>query len=381
MPNDSRPRCVLYVGDGFSRSLREHYGVGKEIVTWPLFPPPAHICYIPAKSTFPDQFDEHTKLADPQLFPALWKSWRDWQKNAAMPAAADAFLAFCTFFAAQERAFESGKSNGHSHLAFDRGSPGIQLRAYLWNLFKVYDHMFSEAVKRGSLDGWDWWPVIQMLAASTHLTVISYNYDTNIEGLLNTLKHPRFTVPVSDCVARIREGSQNEIIVLKPHGSIVHSLLSSIHGGPNPWLASENLFAFTDCKMDSPIDHSLNWCPILPDLVPPGHDYLHLANYDADIQDGIFEALRNAELLIWCGLSGREPDRSEFTKQLANLRLKTPVLHIGVESTNSQIGDDKGEAADLLRASSCIYTFRDKRHVYSIPIWVNAILAEISPGR
>jgi hypothetical protein len=89
--------------------------------------------------------------------------------------------------------------------------------------------------------------------------------------------------------------------------------------------------------------------PAFPDLVPPGHSEIHLADCETDVRSAVEYAIANADALILSGLSARSPDTAEVEGYLKYLRDDTLVLHHG------RNGDEDNPAGQLLRKYSTNY--------------------------
>lgn len=151
--------CVM-LGNGFTLDFAHHHALKADIELTRLMPPPPGAVYSP-----PDDTDEWTgcPLSDETLFPELWKLSRSISSGSIYP--------LCQLL---------GKSSPHLNRPgqqFFPGQAGVELRFYLWHLFRHYDRTFRSSNQRSMLRTWPWYATLQYMCLSWCVTIVSFNYD------------------------------------------------------------------------------------------------------------------------------------------------------------------------------------------------------------
>jgi len=252
-------------------------------------------------------------------------------------------------------------------ISFTNRHPGLQLRCYLWHLFHLYQETFLNRCGAPPIDDWPWYPVIQCLLRDTRLTIVSYNYECLIETIVSDCFYSYFSPPVF-CVEQASSRTAEEIVVLKPHGSISHTFPS--YGGSE----GGGLFVVNNCDGGwrfARNEIELHECPSFPDLVPPGHSQYHLANYETNVMQAVKHSFAEADFVLLCGFRAAGPDATELEAFLEACNPGTPAAHVGLRSAD----DESNSAGNLLRRFCAPYAFFDAAEVQSIPPWINASLS------
>ena len=103
--------------------------------------------------------------------------------------------------------------------------------------------------------------------------------------------------------------------------------------------------------------------PQFPDLVPPGHfggDWIRPAY---NVLQMAKHRLRHSRVIVFCGLSGREPDRSEVEGLIGAISDDAVVIQVGLRAN----GDDENDVARLLATRDLRAAFLDAEEVARLP--------------
>jgi len=314
------PRLVLVIDDGFSRSFLHAHGLADQAVTGYLLPPPDSAMYLPGEH---DNFTRRP-LRLTEQFPRLADSWNKFcDSNPRLTSPREKFRSFC-----RERESEAGSSdrNGPLEGTCFYDTVDVQFRFYLWFLFKWYNGLIDRAIRNDFNANWPWNAGLKKLAIVFDLAVISFNYDLVCERSLD-----RYSTGVNQNMQALRMKWLFQPAVIKPHGSIALSIgqkgLDRMWGD-NPWLGDAVLSA---SDLGVRFDPSLIRNPFAPDIVPPGHAGKHLWNFRSDATDAAHEAIRSADAVLVCGLSGDEPDTAEVDQLLSQMQGRVPAYQIDLE--------------------------------------------------
>lgn len=329
-------RCVMIVGDGFSRSFINHVGLQNRIVTHTLFPAPVEVPWNPDPDFPPEDQPDCKSLSDKNLFPFLWEAWETYQQATVGKVQSVQEWAF----------YDSLWRNQRANTTYDKGSvslisddPPLQLRAYLFYLFRHYFEIMKPYTTRlQQWEKWEWFPWLQLLNQFFDTTYISFNYDLVLESALGALGFS-FFCPVSTADINIPTPPKARRVV-KPHGSIAFHL-----GGFKMRIVGRSHNVFQNCGFSNmmrvmipPPKHTSIF-----EIVPPGHNVIDRIIPEFRLEDEVINHISNADLIILCGLSAREPDTKEIRGYLSHIKRKTSALHLGLP------GDDKNDAGQILR--------------------------------
>ena len=228
----------------------------------------------------------------------------------------------------------------------------LELRFYLWQLFRYNDAVWRRHEGWNALTDWQWKRVLRKLIAEHELTIISFNYDimfeslclSGVDAIVDTGK--RFLYNPSNCMAELWRRKPGWPLLLKPHGSLSYDRLGTmLIGCGNTWLDPSAHITLRGIHGTPRFGWPLDNMPILlPDLVPPGHSELHRLETATDVVLAINQSIHECDALILCGLSAREPDTKEVRQYLSNLKTGTPVIHVDKNRDN--------DAGRLLKAVS-----------------------------
>ena len=179
------------------------------------------------------------------------------------------------------------------------GDPNYELRRYLWDLFHFYQSVTPTPFK---LEGWGWSEVLNHLKSSVDLTIISFNYDLNIECVLKRLGY-RFTWMVERVVEYLGNREAGRALILKPHGSLNYfsmddDMMLSIMNGQDNAIISCQFTPFTRV-----VPYPCNLRPVLSDIVPPGCAGDKYCNPNSDVSSAIASEIVDSDVLLLCGLS------------------------------------------------------------------------------
>jgi len=351
----SKKRCLLLVGNGFSCGFVNHFGLQQHIDLINILPPPDWLNreQLPISGT-----GLQKGLWDPTRYPELHSEYSRLQSQGV--GRADMFLELCRILSENAAFAVAGKKS----LAFDNRSPAMQFRYYLWHLFRRYWLYIKEIAGNLFIEEYPWYDVLHSLCCAFDLTVVSYNYEFILESLLYEIARPGSKLaikhPIVGCAELLRRRQAGDVVVLKPHGCISHTL--PLGGGEGA-----GLFIVNGLKVNAPNgyrpDYELRNCPSLPDIVPPGHSEGHLGNLDTDVADATRAAFAQADYLVVCGFSGRGPDASELEGFLRCAN-KVCCVHVGLWKNRDH---ERSATAMLLRRYSRKYTFVDSSSVALIP--------------
>lgn len=313
----SGKKCVLFVGNGFSIDFVKWAGLRVELACSSLMPPPKHALYLPSPE---DRFREG-RLWDKEIWPNLHAIWEEHREKFN-------FLDFCKELAdlgPMNAAKEDGK---WSFLTCDLGN---EFRAYLWHLFKFYDMIMGPVLHSSDLSGWQWYNFLGRLRDRCVTATISLNYDYNFELL--SMRHgapcisPRFNTPMFSW-----ELASKVEFCLKPHGSIACMSVDGLGTAPNPWLnklLTQNMSTLCFDPTGG-IAYPPARCPVVPDLVPPGHCDSHFCEPGFQIRDDCSRAISEADCVIFAGVSGAEPDTPEIRRYCDAIKDRAKVAVVGI---------------------------------------------------
>ena len=344
----SRPQLVLMIGNGFSVDLVYHLGIRDRVITNPLIPQPETTLYTPIESD--DPFPEQP-LWNRNLFPELWAEWE------RKPPDKD-FSWLCEHLASRGPINFSTEPRTYSFFCREAG---YQLRAYLWNLFRVQDNIHWAALTSKTYHGWAWGKVLAQLVSFYRVTVISFNYDVNIERFLEQGLACRVIAPGDRCMEALTTADPFSVLVLKPHGSIGLYSAADLYLGGVKWLHFNIAWNCSAFEFAQPVTRfPLDRYPSLPDIVPPGHPGDHLANPQMDVTQAIKWVMERCDAFVLCGLSAARPDTDEVRSYLSSLRPETPAFHIDMNPSVP--------AAGLLQKVTTRYKFMRPAEIGSLPL-------------
>jgi len=346
--HEKRPLCVLMIGNGFTISLMRHLGLFERVNTTQLIPidgaahPPQYVPFeapanAPWRELKKDEF--RGNLWSPEIWPHLYAEWQQWR--TANPTSDQ--YAFFTHLVGRS----AGRARG-GVLNFDGDPVGVELRFYLWQLFRYFDLTWRSEVavvddparhrrwgwnfgglRPGVLDGWDWWAALQLLCKNFQLVIVSFNYDPFIECCLGGITGFWFNPP--HALQDLAEQKPRQPVLIKPHGSITWDPFTLFGPpGPHPWLSMGRNSVFAHSDWIPRLCYPRPTAPFLPDLVPPGHAGDHLWDMKSQAQPATRDALQRCDALIVCGLSAVEPDTAEISMYLQSLRPRTYTAHVDV---------------------------------------------------
>ena len=336
---DGRPRSVVFVGNGFSASYVGHvlgdpYKSGFNDV-----PGPGPAQYLPSEN---DRF-ERSSLWDREKFPLLHSAMEESVCNGR--SRRDAWTSVCASAAVSAPFIQQYENQ--PMIEATGGSLGMELRAYLWHLFKYYAHDCHARISETNPVPWRFERLLTSLLRFTRSTWVSFNYDKWLEDRLrfdcSQAKLGAPVLPTQDCLGHLIGRIPNAPVVLKPHGCVHHYAPAGFGGSPNWWL-DEGRFIWGDGDVFVDIVDFPNSIPPIPTLVPRGHaGEIHLADPMSDVQQAIPLAVSDCEILIVFGFSAAPPDDDEFKRYLSNMKEGTIAVHVG------RAWDRDNEAARLLR--------------------------------
>ncbi len=351
---DPRPSCCLLLGDGFTQGFLAAAGLEDRIRCRidDLVPAPANAVYIPVEG---DRCDRGP-FWDPEKWPRLYRTQeqsglvgRDFFKSLALGA------------------FNPSRERGR--WSFRTGTLEYELRCYLWHLFRSYESGLT--ITGEQISRWSWSSLLHYLLAEFRVYVVSFNYDTWLEGLMSNglaCSDSYYRIPFTPFVERPRldpfDYRAGTVLMVRPHGCIAHHLdfAGSAALGPNPWLTdhtfTENISSWNRTQFDRQPGF-----PMIPDLVPPGRQGDDYCNPDSIASPLGGEFIARSELVISCGLSGGEPDSAEVNALLQSLDTKTRFIQVGL-AANEDSTNAVGAAAQ--RSVGERYMFYDASEVSRI---------------
>ena len=318
--------CVLVVGNGFSISLLHATDLSDRIVLGSILPPDESVRYLPFQA---DRFDERP-LWDQAIWPLLWKEYHLWKNSpnsSTEPWAFFGHLARTHTCIINKPPEKSIKIEDFRHVTYE-------LRYYLWQLFRYYEQIWTAGLGRRQVEAWDWWRPLRYLASNTNLTVISFNYDCFFDSTLyfrgqyGVIDKPgRFLFHPKKCCEMLGTRQPGDVVLLKPHGSMMWEPYSGVSFGQNPWISQCTDINIREVKQGRREYPVTNRCVLVPDLVPPGHNEKHLIDMDTDVFQAVPQAIAQCDALVLCGLRAGEPDTAEVERYLSELRDGTPAFH------------------------------------------------------
>lgn len=361
---DTRPRCVLVIGNGVSIDFLETFKLSKRVNVQSIIPPPSWVQELEIPMTGSAVVKP---LWSEERYPELFLSWQRYFGSTDSAT----FQGFCEF-GKNEWAFDRPDSNHltQQYPSFSTRSAAMQLRYYLWHLFVTYDKEVRENlnVDLHQLMQWKWTKLLLELHLRFRLTVVSYNYDFFVEPIFRDLGIDYY-VPAHNCVQHWIVRDINEVCILKPHGCIAH-VSQHIGGGESAGLMIvQNFSAPSFSKFVYPPTEN---CPSLPDLVPPGHYKDHYANSISGVENAVDIAFRDCDVLICGGFSAAGPDKREFAGYCDKLNRVQNLAAIGLKRFN----DDKNDASNILKAIAekrgAQFSFFDSEEILTFPSWIDS---------
>lgn len=359
--DDTRRRCTLVLGDGFTQSLLTHVGLvdSAPSIVKKHFPAPDDKLYHP---TTGDTFGSApARFWDPHKWPLLSRAWSDFGST---------------------NAWEFYRSLSHERInaslpggwAFDTASLGYQLRAYLWHYFVSLDAEVMAESRAGKLHDvgttWPWAILVQLLDLDFRLSVISFNYDMFFERLFKGLIRGQLVGTVENNLMPLEQNSLGSVILLKPHGGINQFLTKParyVRASANPWL--DDISVLNDAsnaaltQFHEPLVAPFDFFPLTPSIVPPGHLGDNICNPFSQVPALGCELVNSAHIVIFCGLSARDPDTKEVAKLVSSIKQNALVVHVG----RSAHMDHENDLARLI-GGSCVVNrhFIDAKDIASV---------------
>lgn len=352
-------RCVLMVGNGFSISLLKETNLWVKIPIGSLLPPDESVQYLPFLD---DRFAERP-LWDEIIWPRLWSEYHLWKASGR--GSNKPYDFFAHLARTHTKVFTHPTSKSIQILDF--ADITYELRYYLWQMFRYFDKVWCEEAGWRKVNHWSWYNPLKRLAVESNLTIISFNYDCFLDSTFyfqsefriidapgRLLYHPK------RCCELLGIRQPRDVVLLKPHGSMMRVPYAGISFGQNPWLWHMSKFHIKSIAQGRTEYPVRNRCGLPPGLVPPGHNEKHLIDMDTDVVPAIGQTIRECDAFILCGLSAGEPDTAEVEKYLSNLRSGTPTIHVDLCHDTP--------AADLLkRYSPSGYQTLDISRVKTLP--------------
>ena len=244
--------------------------------------------------------------------------------------------------------------------AFSTASLGYQLRAYLWHYFVSFDRAVAQqfADRNISVADWSWTKIFELLIRDFSLSVVTFNYDLIADNLLRAITGRRVCEFVEAPNPPLNHWPMSSLFLLHIHGGIHQYLVFPAtyqQSGPNPWLpkVAGSLVVQGDVSTGSrtafglPLRPPYDFFPLTPSLVPPGHQGDDICNPWSRVTELSRELLASAQLVIFCGLSAREPDTDEIASLVNAIRPGALIVWVG-RAANA---DDQNDLARLIRES------------------------------
>jgi hypothetical protein len=366
--HDTRPKCVIVLGDGFTQGFLSSQGLLEEV-----------------QSRVSGHFQNHPLLAyEPSpneiregLDQPFW-SRAHWPKLHGMWSAGG-FTSPAQFYEAL--ALESINPSPRSE-GFDTRTVAYELRCYLWHMMRAWQLVIrSKLQSAGVYEYWNWFSLIAILVRHFKLTAVNFNYDETLADALYGAQslHPELAPlsfkrtisrPVQYMERKLKLGT---VVSVHVHGSVVHwedqTAFSPAAGEePCPWIRSGLLVV--GCQSFDSTQYCINQelvnaMPFLPSLVPPGHNGMQMANHMTSSHFAPVIAhhyIGEADVVIFCGLSGAAPDTFEVRYLAGAIRDSARVYQIGLDKYN----DRDNKLGHMLR-SHPHYAFVDASDLRRIP--------------
>jgi hypothetical protein len=334
--SDLRRKCTLVLGDGFTQGYLRAFGL-HERVRCRIRDHFQNVETLRYVATRGDRFASGSPLWEPCKWPRL-------------------FEAIGQFGAFDSWGFYRSLSNqllnpdrGHGGTTYHSSTLSFEVRCYLWHLFRsVQTEIDAYMVGRTPPEykEWLWYPLLHVLLNEFNVSVISFNYDLVCEAVLGA----NFNTGVTYLTDRPVWVPRANVPLVKLHGSInLHAPtpISAFTGHqPNPWLAQIDVQDSLTFGVMRPYD--MTHFPEVPDIVPPGHygvDRFHPWAAETQFAKSM---LTQAEIVVFCGLSGADPDTPEVQDLISVIVPRRTVFQVGLQTATND--DDQNELAQALRA-------------------------------
>jgi hypothetical protein len=341
--DDPRPRCALVLGDGFTQSCLRHYHLDTAAPSSVRrhFPAPDDKLYVPVTG---DLFGP-SALWDARKWPRLFAAWHTYGRLDDPYG----FYQAC----ARERI---SSSVARGTWSFSTDTLAYELRAYLWHFFRSFQrtidrHLVGHCVSEPG--AWLWGRLLKLLNMDFRLSLVTFNYDLLVPRVLGAVIGRRIVGAVERPDPPFDEWPKTCVPLLLVHGGINQFLdfPPDFRRGPaNPWLhfirLRGNLSDQSITIFRESYDPDFDYFPLAPALVPPGHQGDDICNPHSRVQEMAKELLAVADVVIFCGLSAREPDTLEIQGLVNAVQPKAQTVQVGVAGV-----DESNDLARLMQAS------------------------------
>lgn len=321
---DPRPKCAMIVGDGLTQGFLSDTNLIEKAPCrmCDLLPASGLLNYIPVEG---DRF-EIGPLWDRKKWPRLFDAWTNHRGTVT------------EFFAsrASKRLNPDAKSG---RITYSTSSLEYEIRAYLWHYFRSIALIYSRS--RIDIQRWKWFGPFARMLSLYRTTFITFNYDTVLEQYLYTYSNSVFGLdthifhPFDDTCPALDSFPSHVYLVISVHGSYGFLPEASVIRDPNPWLSDHRFSGCYELGVGRRWNPAPSHFPAVPDLIPPGHAGDHMVNPSCTARIHAKAEIAKADLVVFCGLSGREPDTAEIVELIASIPSHTKVIHVGLDADRS----------------------------------------------
>jgi hypothetical protein len=360
---DPRPKCTLVLGDGFTRDFLQSQGL-IDVVKSSV---PAHFKSWPELRYYVTKGDARFTDGDANFWesakwPRLFAEWARINPGDV----SDFYTELAKNGINPDRAAR--------RWSVDSKSVAYELRCYLWHLFRSWDRVIQQRLTAaGHLAPWHWMNVLRLLLAEYRLTVVSFNYDRVFEAAYMASASGGWTCCgilhklCFESHAFAETAPANTVHLIKVHGGIDINFLTGQEKivGPRatPWLDDpftlERNVVFGNRPIYNP---ALDVMPLIPELVPPGHQGDHLCSPEWAATDLAKAYLAEGDLTIFCGLSAAEPDTQEVKDLVSMISPASFIIQVGRED----LGDRGNRLAGILAAHNQTVQFVDAKQLNGV---------------
>lgn len=361
MKDNPRARCALVIGDGFTQGFLRYNGIHTEIpcTISDLIPASDQIHYLPTQG---DIFDDNVFFTQDK-WPQIFKLFEEGLSGVDF------------FKQVSKQKINPNYQNGLWSL--NNNTIGYELRCYLWHYFRSIHKALFEGNHKFNLK-YEWYNILKTILEKFFLQVISFNYDFVLPFMIdhtsllyapytfNKRLYGLYQFPVEmsydyymnfydinaipmiyihgSWVNQVHFPFPNMIIpprYIKKYNSDIEIMGNVIDGGSmasiegffaNPWILEKFIFENNYISTaSSKVDLDPKTFPMFADIIPPGFQGKDRYNPYSTATMTSKRILQSAELIIICGLSGREPDTEEVKDLLDSITNKPHVMHIGLE--------------------------------------------------
>lgn len=342
----------MVLGDGFTQSFLAATNLRSEIrcSVNDHFSVDNDLQYHPVEN---DRFPQ-SLLWTEEKWPNLYKFWL----ASGSPKGSDFYLNFPKV--------DINPTLHRGQWTFDTTALGYELRCYLWHYFRSVHIRTFGAPRIFDLRDWAWAHIVHMLLSEFSLSIHTFNYDLIVEDLIMRGFNLRPTFLIEEPDIPLDDKIANSIFLLKMHGGIAYkktTIERIIKYGDcsNPWLQDMSFKNNTAVGCLTTFDPNMREFPLQPEIVPPGHAGGDKFHPDSRVLPLSKRCLEKSDVVIFCGLSAREPDTEEIAEMVSAIKKDALLLHVGLAA------DKAAELSQLFKSSGLTSVFVEVGREGDIP--------------